>query len=211
MQRMHYLLLALALVGVRAEADNYVSGNIGFMSDYFFRGIEQSSSTANGGIDWENSGFYAGTWLADVDDGIEYDLYGGYSGSIGEFGYTIGYTGYFYSDSFDDTYHEGNLLLNWRFIDLEYSRGRWEGFGDEQDYNFFAAQVGWEGLYLKYGAFSDDFDGSYWQGGYERTVGDFDTALYLVYQDDDLGPDSNEMNLVFEISYSFDIFGGGGD
>ena len=37
------------------------------MSDYVFRGIPQSSSSAYGGVDFESGGFYLGTWFADLD------------------------------------------------------------------------------------------------------------------------------------------------
>ena len=47
------------------NADVSVSGNLGVMSDYFFRGIFQSDSVANGGLDLEAGGFYLGTWAAE--------------------------------------------------------------------------------------------------------------------------------------------------
>jgi uncharacterized protein (TIGR02001 family) len=44
------------------------SGNIGFMSDYMYRGIHQSSSSAMGGLDLEYGNFYVGTWFADLQE-----------------------------------------------------------------------------------------------------------------------------------------------
>ena len=107
---------------VVAEESSYsISGNIGMMSDYVFRGIPQSSSSAYGGVDFETGGFYLGTWFADLDpngewasgshQGIEYDVYAGYGMDITDSlsGY-IGYTIYRYSnkgtDAFDDDYDE---------------------------------------------------------------------------------------------------------
>ena len=49
-----------------AQAD--VSANIGYMSEYHFRGILQKVSSVSGGIDYEAGGFYIGTWAADVGD-----------------------------------------------------------------------------------------------------------------------------------------------
>ena len=106
MRSARYLLLALGLSAGQAAVAGNFSANIGFMSDYFFRGIKQSESAAYGGLDWEAGGFYAGTWLADVEQGLEYDLYAGYNASIGDFTFGIGGTGYFYTDDFDDTYLE---------------------------------------------------------------------------------------------------------
>ncbi|MFK8026891.1 MAG: TorF family putative porin, partial [Gammaproteobacteria bacterium] len=54
--------------------DAIVTGNAGILSDYIFRGIFQDSGVGNGGLDIEYAGFYAGTWIADVGTGIEYDL-----------------------------------------------------------------------------------------------------------------------------------------
>ena len=46
-----------------------ISANIGWNSQYIFRGIFQSKSSAMGGVDLEAGGFYLGAWGADVDDG----------------------------------------------------------------------------------------------------------------------------------------------
>ena len=108
-------IIAIALLGSSGAYAGW-SANLGFASDYFFRGIYQAQSSASGGIDYENSGFYAGVWAADVSDGLsagypgtdaaglEVDGYFGYGGEVGDFSYGIGYTGYFYTDDFDDTY-----------------------------------------------------------------------------------------------------------
>ena len=68
------------------------SANVGWASDYYFRGILQSPTSPSGGIDYESNGFYAGTWAADVYDGLEVDGYFGFGGESGDFSYGIGYT-----------------------------------------------------------------------------------------------------------------------
>ena len=68
------LIAALLLTSGAASAD--WSGNIGFQSDYYFRGIFQKASSAQGGIDFESSGFYAGVWAADVGGDIDRILRG---------------------------------------------------------------------------------------------------------------------------------------
>ena len=70
------LALALFAVSVPALAVD-LSANIGFNSNYVFRGIPQEKSSAFGGLDLEAGGFYLGTWAADVGDGAEIDVYGG--------------------------------------------------------------------------------------------------------------------------------------
>ena len=90
-----------------AQAD--WSANLGFASEYYYRGIFQESTSANGGLDFESGGFYAGTWAADVGDGLEVDGYFGYGFDVGDVNLSVGYTGYFYTGDFDDTYQEINL------------------------------------------------------------------------------------------------------
>lgn len=84
-----------------------VTSNIGFVSDYYTRGISQSwhKPALQGGFDVvHSSGFSAGVWGSSVtpntfpDASTEIDLYANYGGAIGEsgFGYTVGVIGYFY-------------------------------------------------------------------------------------------------------------------
>ncbi|MBI1362308.1 MAG: hypothetical protein GC155_18695 [Alphaproteobacteria bacterium] len=85
------------------------SGNVAVTSDYVFRGISQSNSdmALQGGFDLTtSSGFYAGTWLSSIDfndasdANVEWDVYAGYTGSIGSTGlsYNVGVYGYLYPD-----------------------------------------------------------------------------------------------------------------
>ena len=60
----------LGLVAGGAQAVE-VTANAGFMSEYIFRGISQSDSSAMAGVDLKANGFYVGTWGADVGQGLE--------------------------------------------------------------------------------------------------------------------------------------------
>ena len=102
-----FLLGALVMLSSVAQAD--WSANLGFASEYYCRGIFQESTSANGGLDYENGGFYAGTWTADVGDGLEVDGYFGYGFDVGDVSLSVGFTGYYYTGDFDDTYQEINL------------------------------------------------------------------------------------------------------
>ena len=87
LSRMTGLVLLLACAGANAEW----SGNVGWTSEYIFRGISQSDSSAYVGVDYESQGFYAGTWAADVGQGSEVDFYVGYAGGLGDsFSYQVG-------------------------------------------------------------------------------------------------------------------------
>jgi uncharacterized protein (TIGR02001 family) len=207
MGRSRYLLVALALGTAQPALASDFSANIGMMSDYVFRGIKQNDAAAFAGLDYENSGFYVGTWAAEVGQGLEYDLYGGYGGSIGDFSYGIGYTGYFYTDDFDDTYHELNLTAGYGLFSLEYSLGRYDNFtGPTLDYGFIAGTVEYEGFYATYGTFTQDFEGDYVEVGYGAEVSGFDLGVGLVVSDSDLsGTGSSESTLMFSIGKTFDL------
>ena len=208
MGRSRYLLVALALTASSpALADEEFTANIGMMSDYIFRGIKQNDAAAFAGLDYSNSGFFVGTWAAEVGDGLEYDLYGGYGGSIGDFSYGIGYTGYFYTDDFDDTYHELNLSVGYSILTIDYAYGTYENFDEKsQDYDFLSATLEYAGFYGKYGTFGKDFDGDYFEAGYGTEVAGFDVAIAAIYSDSDLAPgDSSETSLMFTIGKTFDL------
>ena len=102
--KINKLALALALsipaTIVPATSMAEVSANIGWVSEYIYRGIHQDDSSAAAGIDYaHDSGFYLGTWGADVGDGLETDVYFGFAGGE-NFTYKIGYTGYYYTDDY---------------------------------------------------------------------------------------------------------------
>ena len=61
----------LSFLTINVQAD--VSTNVGFESEYIFRGIAQEKSSASAGLDYSSNGFYVGTWAAQVTDGLEVD------------------------------------------------------------------------------------------------------------------------------------------
>ena len=206
-----FVLSAAAAVPATAMAE--VSANIGWVSEYIFRGIYQEDSSASAGIDYaSDNGFYLGTWGADVGDGLETDLYFGYSGGD-DFTYTIGYTGYYYTDDFDDTYNEINLGIGYGIFALDVALGEWDGFGTSQDYTFTSITISPEkGPYFKVGSFGKDFDGDYFELGYSYSLEESGIDLSIAYTySDDLpvtNPDDGETGnstLVFGISKSFAI------
>ncbi|WP_105200329.1 TorF family putative porin [Pseudoalteromonas sp. T1lg10] len=102
-------LLALSLTSLASQAE--VTANVAASSNYYWRGITQSDDGAavSGGIDYaSDTGFYAGTWLSNIDFGdaastsYEMDLYAGFAGSIDDIGYDVGYIYYAYPDAEGD-------------------------------------------------------------------------------------------------------------
>ena len=107
--------LALGTAAIPATSFADTTGNIGFVTDYIFRGILQAPSSAYAGADWSgDKGLYAGTWWADVSQGLETDIYGGWIGGGDTVKFKIGARGYRYFDNFDGNYDEVNLgLIRW--------------------------------------------------------------------------------------------------
>jgi len=209
--RRSMILLGFGLAPAVSMAQ--LSANFGMVSDYIFRGIYQEDASASAGLDYEHeSGFYVGTWGADVGDGLEYDIYGGYGGDIGdtEFGWSAGFTGYYYTDDFDDTYQEINLGLSWRGFSLDLAVGEYDAL-ISQDYTFTSVSYEFDGgAYLLYGDFGDDFTGEYIEAGYGFDFMGLDLSIALIYSDDLIvsGDDvTADYNLVFGISKGIAIGG----
>ncbi len=140
-------LCGLASLASAALADgapaSTLTGNIGIASDYIFRGISQTQHQPelSGGFDYSHaSGLYVGTWLsnqawvetgpAKTNSSLEWDLYGGYRGSLpADVGYDLGLISYYYPGSRSgagaglptpDTV-EAYAALSWKFLSLKYS------------------------------------------------------------------------------------------
>jgi uncharacterized protein (TIGR02001 family) len=144
-----------------------VTTNIGFVSDYYARGISQNwhKPAVQGGFDVaHSSGFFAGVWGSNVspntfpDASVELDLYGGYNGTISAvegLGYSVGAIGYFYPGGSWKKYnfqgtpdqtpdggrwntYEANASLSYKWISAKASVTLGDWFGAESD-------TGWDG------------------------------------------------------------------
>lgn len=125
-----FSLCAVALLISNSIAANELSGNIGAVSNYLWRGVSQTDDSVaiQGGIDYSHdSGFYAGTWLSNVDFGddtsFELDLYAGYSGSLSEeIDYDLSYLYYAYPDANGDiNFGEVTAGISWQWLSVAYS------------------------------------------------------------------------------------------
>ena len=61
-----------------------------------------------------------------------------------------------------------------------------------------------QGFYGKFGGFSRDFDGEYFEAGYGTTLADIDVGLSLVFSNSDLVGESDEA-IIFTIGKSFGL------
>ena len=203
-------ILGLTLLLATATAQADLSANIGYMSEYHFRGILQKVSSVSGGLDYESGGFYAGTWAADVGDGLEVDGYFGYGTEVGDVSLSVGYTGYFYTGDFDDTYQEINLGAGFGMLSFDLAIGEYDGDfdpetpGDQDAYTYAAVTLENNGFYGTLATFAQDADGEYLELGYGTTISEFEIGSALILANDDLVGTDDE-SLVFTIGKTFDL------
>lgn len=120
------MLAAALAPGMAAAAEpppeHTLTGNVGLFSQYIFRGLTQTDRhpALQGGFDYaHSSGFYAGTWASNISwlkenattlvggvpavagtygqgGSLEWDFYGGYKATFGDFGLDLGTLYYWY-------------------------------------------------------------------------------------------------------------------
>jgi uncharacterized protein (TIGR02001 family) len=224
------LVIGAAVVPGVSLAD--VTGNVGYNSDYIYRGVFQSESSAFAGADYAgDNGLYIGTWWADVTNGTETDLYFGWQGGGDNVQFKIGYTGYFYIDDFDGDYQEVNLGLYLGIFSIDVAVGTYDAqelWGlDDQDYIFTSVMLAPEkGPYYKIGLWSGDItdnvfplftksgdsSGEYAEIGYTYSLEDagVDFTAALIYSDDlplainaFSNPNGGDYTLTFSIKKTF--------
>jgi uncharacterized protein (TIGR02001 family) len=168
------LAVAVGAMLVAGAATAELSANIGATSNYVWRGATQTDDSAaiSGGIDWaHDSGFYVGTWASNVDFGaggeVEWDIYGGYAGSFGDFGYDLGVIYYAYPDSDDANFTELALGVGWEWL----SAGVNWTFASDVDDTRDAAEAFVEGDLYYYATVSFEVMPTWTLGG---TVGYYD-------------------------------------
>ncbi len=212
MKKFNVLAISAAIAASSMVSGTAVAGasaNVGYVSDYYFRGVYQASSSASAGLDYEHeSGLYVGTWWGDVGSGLETDYYVGYAGEIEGLSFDIGYIVYDYTDEFDEKYSEVDLSVGYGPVSLEYAVGEYDS-DPTADYTFVALTAEHNGFYVTFGSWGDDFDGSYTELGYGAEVGGFDMGVAILNNDEDLDlvttKGDGETTLVFSLAKSFDL------
>jgi uncharacterized protein (TIGR02001 family) len=225
------LAMPASVLSTAAQAE--VSGNIGVVSQYIFRGgVENDGASVNGGFDWaDERGFYLGYRggaLGYTDEpnanGIENNYYGGYAGTAGSLGYDIGVLYYHILnvDDADALEITGALALGQFSLSAAYLTKDvvWGNAGDI----YWA--LGWDtelpmGFALNatagYYTYEDsgDFIASSAKSSNFRhlditlahPVGETGADMHLTYTVGGKDRDDNDLDdvLVFGISYAFDI------
>jgi len=184
---MKNILMIILLLGsfptiTQAQSISY---NVGYMSDYWYRGVFQSESAVSFGADYNSNSLYLGTWIADVDQGIEMDVYGGYGFTILGMDSYIGATGYYYSDNFDSDYEEINAGLSYGNVSYDYSVGKYKTT-TEQDYSWSEVTMSFtDNLSVSYGEWGKDLKGSVTKVNFNKTIHDIDFGVEVGKNDSD--------------------------
>jgi uncharacterized protein (TIGR02001 family) len=175
------LAVAALSLGLSGMVQAELSANIGVSSNYVWRGVSQTDDGAavSGGIDYaQDSGFYAGTWVSNVDFNdasggqTEWDLYAGFAGEAGDMGYDLGVIYYAYptaddaADELDFTEIYASLAYNAFTLGANYTVDKEDSSAEEND------------LYLYVSAGTDLSDG--WSVG--GTIGHYDYDAGNSYQ-----------------------------
>ena len=135
-------MFAQAGEAVADDHSSAVSYNIGYMSEYWYRGYYMTESSVSFGADAEMGNFYVGTWWADVDKGVEYDIYGGYNFELMGIPMYAGFTGYYYSDNFDSDYQEINIGADMGFMSIDAAvDGEYQLAAGDQGYQHYTITV----------------------------------------------------------------------
>ncbi len=125
-------MMALANDASAAGDSEYgsISGTVSLTNDYVFRGYSLTNEHAaiQGSLDWSHpSGFNAGVWGSNIDNGgdhLELDWYAGYSGEVKALSYSATIVYYTYpSSNANDEYWEGLFSVGYDFGFLSSSLG----------------------------------------------------------------------------------------
>lgn len=204
------------------------SANVGFFSDYIYRGFTQTNNEAaiQGGIDWAHgSGFYVGSWGSNVDfnDGdqasVEVDIYAGFSNTIDSIdpalSYDVGALFYWYpgaADSLDYDFWElyGSLSYDFDiiapYVGIAWSPDFFGSVGDAYYYQFGAdvplpADFSLSGSYnLQRFEQSNQTDYEDWYVGLGYTLVGLDLSVAYTDTSDDAGDNGA---ITFGVSKSF--------
>lgn len=210
------------------------SANASMTNNYIWRGLTQTENEAavQGGIDYaSDSGFYAGTWVSNVNYGAgdvysyEHDLYAGFAFDTGGVSWDVGYLYYNYDKEanfdFGEVYFGASVggfsammyvLAN---TEADEAEGQDFGFGEafyaSIDYGFEIGDGVGIGLHAGYhdGDFAEAFNGN--EDGYmDYNISISKGGFSFMISDTDVeggaaegGYDNDQMKFV--LSYSVDV------
>lgn len=237
MQNLKRFAALTALAGCAIAAPTQageLSANASVTNNYIWRGLTQTenNSAVQGGIDYaDDSGFYVGTWVSNVNYGpsdvysYEHDIYAGYGFDAGGISWDIGYLYYNYDKEAEFDFGEvyvtagigGFSASAYVLTNTEADEAPGQDFGAGGTY-YLSADYGFEvgdgigiGLHVGYhdGDFAEAFNGSD-SGYYDYNISLSKGGFGFMFTDTNVsGPasqggfDNDQYKVV--VSYSVDI------
>ncbi|MEW6983527.1 TorF family putative porin [Colwelliaceae bacterium 6471] len=209
------VLTSSALLSGQAFAVEGLSANVGATNNYLWRGVSQSTNAAaiSGGIDYSaESGFYIGTWVSNADwaDEMTYemDIYGGFSGDLGEgFGYDVGYIYYAYDSDANSDFNEVYASISYDAFSVTYfTLIDSDAGGDFGDDSYISADAEFEvskdlSLGLHIGRYDFDAGGDYTDYGVSLSKDGFTFTV----SDTDIDGADGDVNFIISYSLDFDL------
>lgn len=200
MKNVKVLALSAAVAGVMMSgvAMAGASANAALTSNYVWRGFTQTDDglAVQGGADYAaDNGLSVGIWASNydfiVDDGFEYDIYGGYAGTSGDFSYNAGVIRYAYTgdtDASTEVYVGGGFgpvsATVYSLIDPSDVDSTYVTLG-------YKATVSEIGINPYYGSWSGDVaDGAHYGIIASKNVSGFDLSATLDISSEDLADDT---------------------
>jgi len=206
--------VAVSAITTTAMAEVEISANVAATNNYVWRGMTQSAdkTAIQGGLDVGMDGFYAGTWISNVDFSsnatTEADVYAGYANSLAGIDYDLGYINYTYLKEHGINFEEVYLGLSKDFGVASLGATYSKGLSDAKDDIAVDASIGLVqdfSLDLGYGDY--DTYGNRYSVGVSKTFGKIDYSLAYQNFDADTGTNSagvaDERNIVVSAGTSF--------
>lgn len=165
MKKLLTLLLAFSIMPVFAG----INGNVGYTSDYMWRGQTQSmgGGAFQAGVDLDYEGFFVGAWASEVDFGddsasLEYDLYGGYKFAVSDkLSMDVGVIQYRWDDNDIEMVEEAFVRVSTPLVGFGYSIDTDDSEKDYMELMVKAPFIKVVDVGFTYGRFPDD---SNWKG-----------------------------------------------
>jgi uncharacterized protein (TIGR02001 family) len=198
-----------AMTGMTAHAGDWTA-NAGFSNNYLWRGLTQTENepVISGGVDYaHDSGFYIGTWVANVEYAggdafsYEHDIYLGYGGEYNGVSYDFGWLYYNYDEQADFDFSEIYGSLGYMgftvgaFVLVHTEADEEQGFANGIGRNY-----------------DSDFGSTYYvYGDYSHEIANgVELGLHIGYHDGDFVDQFNFANGTFDyMDYNVSISKGG--
>ena len=192
------LALALSLCTLPAFAD--FSGNVGYTTDYVWRGVSQSAGSGAMQLDLmlEKNGLYGGVWASQVDFGdeasYEMDFYGGYELWLSDkWSIDVGVIQYNWDKGGYEDIEEGFVKVGLKGLSVGYYMDLSNSDNTYMEVGYTLPFIKWVDAGVTYGRFDEDSD--FWKVTMSKMLGDKWYVNAEIYEDARQGQFTDNANI----------------